>query len=247
MTAHVSLRRDIATPALVCDLDMLASNVNKMKDLTAAAGVALRPHVKSHKSFYVAQLQLAAGAVGLSFAKVAEAEALIDRFEATGATRPSVLITSPTAGDRSAERIAHLSHRCELLVAVDHCDGASEIASSAQRHSAHVGVLCDVDVGLGRTGVRGPSEALAIAELVAASPHLSFRGVQGYGGHLQHLEGRDARRRATTRSAQRLRAVIEALEDHGFVCTIRSGGGTGTSLLAGSQRHPAYRAIFIRR
>jgi D-serine deaminase-like pyridoxal phosphate-dependent protein len=221
-------RRLIATPALVCDLALLQSNIERMASNAAAAGVALRPHVKSHKSAYIAERQLDAGAVGLSFAKLGEAEVIVERLHANGHASASALLTSPLVGRHSAERAAALAARCDLIVVIDDGDGVDELEAAAVAAETTISVLCDVDVGLGRTGVVGPAEALAIAERVNVATRLRFMGVQGYGGHLQHIAGREHRRTATIESTQRLRVVVDALESAGFTVAIRSGGGTGT-------------------
>jgi D-serine deaminase-like pyridoxal phosphate-dependent protein len=221
-------RRLIPTPALVCDLTLLHSNIERMAERSRDAGLSLRPHVKSHKSTHIAQQQLAAGAVGLSFAKLGEAEAIVAQLVDDGASAVSVLLTSPLVGRHTAERAATLAHQCDLIVAVDHGDGVDELEAAALAAGTTIGVLCDVDVGLGRTGVTGAAEALAVAERVNVATNLRFRGVQGYGGHLQHINGREHRREATIASTERLRLVIEALEAAGFNVVIRSGGGTGT-------------------
>jgi len=208
---------------------MLLSNIDRMARSARDAGVALRPHVKSHKSAYIAKRQLAAGAVGLSFAKLGEAEVIVQRLRTeVDHSSISVLLTSPLVGRHAAQRAAALAARCDLLVVVDHCDGVDEMEAAAVAGDTTVSVLCDVDVGLGRTGVTGPREALAVAERVNVATRLQFRGVQGYGGHLQHIVGREHRREATVTSTKRLGLVINALESAGFNVAIRSGGGTGT-------------------
>jgi D-serine deaminase-like pyridoxal phosphate-dependent protein len=222
-------RRLIATPALVCDLALLVSNIERMASTAVAAGVALRPHVKSHKSASIARRQLEAGAVGLSFAKLGEAEVIVEKLKSDGFVPSiSVLLTSPLVGRHSAERAAALAASCDLIVVIDHCDGVDELEAAALAADTSMSVLCDVDVGLGRTGVVGPAEALAVAERVNVSTRLTFKGVQGYGGQLQHIAGREHRRAATIESTKRLRDVIDALESAGFTVAIRSGGGTGT-------------------
>jgi D-serine deaminase-like pyridoxal phosphate-dependent protein len=225
---EVNSRRLIATPALVCDLGMLLANIEAMASNARSAGVTLRPHVKSHKSAYVAKRQLDAGAVGLSFAKLGEAEAIVDRLRSDDDLPISALLTSPLASRASAERAAALATRCDLIVAVDHPDGVDELEAAALAYDTTLSVLCDVDVGPGRTGVVGVAEALAVAERVTVATQLRFRGVQGYGGHLQHIAGREHRRAATIESTTRLRLVIDALEAAGFNVPIRSGAGTGT-------------------
>jgi D-serine deaminase-like pyridoxal phosphate-dependent protein len=203
-----------------------------MADTAASAAIALRPHVKSHKSAYVARRQLEGGAVGLACAKLSEAEVLVERLLADGyEPRISVLLTSPIAGAASAKRASLLAERCDLTVVVDHPQGVDELSAALGISGNPLSVLCDVDVGLGRTGVVGPHEALAVVERIGQSASLRFAGVQGYGGHLQHIAGRDERRSAAGESAHRLRAVIETLESNGHRIPLRTGGGTGTSSL----------------
>src|SRR5664280_2467863 len=96
-------RSRIATPALLCDVALLVSNIERMADEARASGVSLRPHLKSHKSAFILELQLKAGACGVACAKLGEAEAII---EARGneAARLSVLLTSPLVGHHAATR-----------------------------------------------------------------------------------------------------------------------------------------------
>ena len=220
----------IPTPALLCDLDLLHRNIAAMQQAADGAGTMLRPHAKSHKSARIAQMQLDAGAVGICVAKLSEAEALIAEMEADGGSRVSILITSPLGTSASAHRAAVLATRCELSVVVDHVDGVDELAS-ATAGGPGVTVLCDVDVGSGRTGVTGPGPALDIATRVGSSPSLRFGGVQGYAGHAQHLLGRDVRRQAVEAAATRLATVVDALESAGHSVAVRTGGGTGSALL----------------
>lgn len=224
----------LATPALVCDLDHLDANIARMATMCASAGLHLRPHVKSHKSAFIATRQLRAGAVGLSFAKLSEAEAVIDRLRSDGYTeRVSALLTSPLIGRSAALRATRLAKQCEVMVVVDHREGVQELAEAATVAGQRLGVLCDVDVGLGRTGVATPAEALSVVEEISSSPSLSFEGVQGYGGHLQHIAGREQRHEATRTSMNQFEVVINALTTNGFPVTIRTGGGTGTAAIDG--------------
>jgi D-serine deaminase-like pyridoxal phosphate-dependent protein len=114
---------------------------------------------------------------------------------------------------------------------VDAVDGVTELAACLRAHEGALSVLCDVDIGLGRTGVANADEALRVVEEIERHDRLRFAGVQGYGGHLQHLVGRDARRSATVVASDRLASVIAAIESHGVDVTLRTGGGTGTAEL----------------
>ena len=223
-------RRLIPTPALICDVDRLLDNIERMASTTHKAGVAIRPHVKSHKSAFVARHQLDHGASGLAFAKLSEAEAVVSRLITEGwHRRISALITSPLAGLALARRAAALSAVCDLVVVADHVDAVDELATALVATPGRLSVLCDVDVGLARTGVVGPREAIEVVRRIDQSPVLDFAGVQGYGGHLQHIAGRPSRIAETQKSAKRLEIVIDALESNGYPVALRTGGGTGTS------------------
>jgi D-serine deaminase-like pyridoxal phosphate-dependent protein len=211
----------IPTPAAVLDVDAFDRNVAKMAARAAAAGLALRPHAKSHKCAALARRQIEAGAVGVCCAKLAEAEALA--AEGIG----HILVTSPTAGAGPAARAAALAADLpDFRIVLDHTDGAAELAAAATE--APVQVLIDVDPGLGRTGVHGPDKAVELWRAIAARPQLRFLGVQCYGGNWQHLEGANARAAAVADGMGRLNAVLAALRAAGADVAVVTGGGTGT-------------------
>jgi D-serine deaminase-like pyridoxal phosphate-dependent protein len=221
----------LTTPALVCDLDALDANIATMADFTRESGVALRPHVKSHKSAFVAARQLRAGAVGLAFAKLSEAEAVIDELPALGYdTRVSALLTSPLVGADLASRAWRLARSCNLMVVADSPEGIDELDSAAPG-DVELSVLCDVDVGQGRTGVVGAEQALRLVDRLTDARALHFAGVQGYAGNHQHVLGKVERRERLATSTDRLNAIIRALEDHGHDVALRTGGGTGSAYI----------------
>jgi D-serine deaminase-like pyridoxal phosphate-dependent protein len=225
---HPGSRSHLPTPALVCDVDVLEANLARMATLAAGSGVVLRPHARTNKSAFVARRQLDHGAVGISCANVFEAGAVMKRVFADGWAAPlSVLVTSPVTGATGARRVAVLARECDLLMVADQPDGVNELAVAVG--GGTLDIVCDADVGLDRTGVVGPDAARAVVERIARHSGLRFAGVQAYGGHLQHIAGRDERERATRAANLRLRSVVDALESDGHEVTPRTGGGTGTS------------------
>jgi D-serine deaminase-like pyridoxal phosphate-dependent protein len=216
-------RYGVATPALILDVDVLDRNIRHMADRARAAELRLRPHAKSHKCSFIAKRQIAAGAVGICCAKLGEAEAL------AAAGIESILITSPIAGELSAQRAAQLAADIrEFLIVVDHPAQVAWLERASAAAGQELGVLIDVDVGIARTGVSDPEHALALADAIRRSSCLELRGVQGYGGHLQHIQGLDARRRATETATTRLAGVVTALREAGHVIETITGGGTGS-------------------
>jgi D-serine deaminase-like pyridoxal phosphate-dependent protein len=220
----MQLPDDLETPAAVVDLRRLERNLARMAAAAGAAGVALRPHAKTHKSAFVARAQMEAGAVGVCCAKLGEAEALA----AAGVS--DILVTSPIASPPVAERAAALARTCpNLAVSVDDPLGVVVLAKATAEADVRLSVQIDVDVGTRRTGVADADEALAIADGIAAWPQLTLRGVQGYGGRWQHMQGADKRLDAVREGMARLSAVVQALRGRGHGCPIITGGGTGTS------------------
>ena len=213
-------RGKIPTPAAVLDLDAFERNVAKMAGRARAAGLALRPHAKSHKCAALAHRQIAAGAVGVCCAKLAEAEAM------AAAGVDAILVTSPIAGAAQAERAARLARTvADFRIVVDHADGASELGAAALDP---IQVVIDVDPGLGRTGVRDAAQAVEVFHAIAAQPNLKLIGVQCYGGQWQHLEGANARAAAIADGMAHLSRVIAALRGAGAEIAVVTGGGTGS-------------------
>ena len=210
----------IPTPAAVLDLDAFERNVAKMAARARAAGLALRPHAKSHKCSAIALRQIEAGAVGVCCAKLGEAEAL------AAAGVGAILVTAPIAGVLQAERAARLAQDlADFRIVVDHVDGVDELGAAAQ---GPIQVLIDVDPGLGRTGVASPEQAVEVARAIAAQPHLKLIGVQCYGGSWQHMEGANARAAAVADGMTYLQTVIAALRQAGAEIRVVTGGGTGS-------------------
>jgi len=219
-------RLALATPALVLDLDVLEANIAAMAAWAKAEGIALRPHAKTHKCATIGRLQMQAGALGLCCAKLAEAEALA----AAGLDR--LLLTSPVVGTRKLERLMRLaSSTGELMVVVDDADNLRALSTAAAAAGRDIGVLIDVDIGQQRTGVVDPDDALALAAIIADSPPLSLRGVQGYAGQVQHIADFAERRQQSHASLALLAAVRDRLLAAGQPCPIVTGGGTGSHAL----------------
>lgn len=214
-------RRGLNTPVLVVDRDALGRNVRKMAALAKAAGVALRPHAKTHKSLAIARLQLDAGAIGLCCTKLGEAEVL-----ASGGIE-SILITSPVVSAPAIERLVTLNDRlADLMVAVD--NPANVVALAAAVRERALKVIIDVDPGIRRTGVGSIEAAVALLKAIRSSGKLFFRGVQMYCGIQQHIKDYKERYAAIEDRTAYLRSIVAALEENGGASPIITGSGTGT-------------------
>ena len=212
-------RRDLATPALVVDLDALDRNIAAMAQFAHEARLNLRPHAKTHKCAALARRQIEAGAVGVCCAKLGEAEALTD------AGVDHILITSPVVGVMGVERLAGLAARSTgLMAAVDNPLAVDALIANGAR----LDLIVDIDPGIHRTGVADAAAAVALACQIEEAASLSFAGVQFYCGMQQHIEDFAARRSAIEERTAFLSEVIGKLKEAGLPPRIVSGGGTGT-------------------
>ena len=213
---------DVDTPALVVDLDPLERNLARMAEAAAAAGVALRPHAKTHKSVHIAQKQVALGAVGVCCQKVSEAEAMV----AGGIG--DVFVSNEVIGETKLRHLAGLARQAKVTVAVDHGEGVSGLARAAAAIGATIHVMVDIDIGDGRTGVAPGEAALALARQVAGQPSLRFAGLQAYRGGAQHIRDHAERRDRIAQAIEQVCMTRDLLAADGLDCATISGAGTGT-------------------
>ncbi len=213
---------EVDTPALVLDLDAFEHNLDRMAALLAPTGTKLRAHAKTHKSPVIAHQQMRRGAVGQCVQKVAEAEAL-----AWGGV-PDILVSNQVVGDAKLARLAALSGLAAVAICADHPHHVDRLAAAAEAAGRRLSVLVEIDVGMDRAGIAPGPEAVALAERIAASPHLRFGGLQAYHGTAQHLRATEERARAVGAAVDDTRRTVEQLRQRGLHCPIVGGAGTGT-------------------
>ncbi len=213
----------IPTPSLVLDAARVRANVARVADYARSHGIAVRPHTKTHKSVAVAGLQLAAGAVGLTVAKVGEAEALVRAF---GDREPDILVAYPAVDPARTVRLAALARLGRIGVAVDTLPAIEALSAAASAAGTTLGILVDLDVGSGRTGVPTVERLLDLARAVAKSPGLRLDGIFFYPGHVTVLPALQAAPLAAV--SEKLRAAVDAFDRAGLCRETVSGGSTPT-------------------
>lgn len=224
-------RQLLDTPALLLDLDALDRNIARMSDWIRARGVALRPHVKTHKSIEIARRQIAAGAIGVSCATLGEAETM------AGAGIPGVLITSPIVTAGKIKRLMALAARAapgDVMVVVDHPQNVDDLAAAAAGLGHPLHVLVDYANGYHRTGAASAETVVALAQQITRHPSLRLRGLQAYAGNIQHIEDRAQRADAAAAVRALIRHVIETAAQAGVTFEIVTGAGTGSHALDGA-------------
>jgi D-serine deaminase-like pyridoxal phosphate-dependent protein len=164
------------TPSVTILLDRLEANIARVQRLVASHGVALRPHIKTHKIPAIAKMQLAAGASGITCQKLGEVEAFVDE-----GVNDDILITFNLVGDAKTERLVALARRVRhLSVVLDNETVARGISAAARRAGVEIPFLIECDTGFGRNGVATPQAAYDLAALAMKLPGLRFEGLMTY-------------------------------------------------------------------
>ncbi|NBW64362.1 D-TA family PLP-dependent enzyme [bacterium] len=208
----------LETPAPLVDLDRMERNITRMARYARQHGIALRPHIKTHKSKVVAAQQMSAGAVGLTCATPAEAVVM-------SAVCHDLLLAYPPVGAK-AERLLSVPPSARVTVSLDSARAIDDLAIVARRSNREIGVYVEVDVGMHRVGVPTVDEAIALARHVRASAPLQFAGVAFYPGHIRStVASQDGELATLTADIGRM---LVAFDRAGLPPAIVSGGSTPT-------------------
>src|ERR1700737_1275111 len=212
---------DIITPVAVVDEEVVEGNLARMAKLAADHNVKLRPHAKTHKSAYMAQRQMAHGAVGLTCATFTEAEVFAD------AGVGDLLIAHPPVGRAKLERLAALASRVNrLAVSLDDVGIAISLPATVE-------VLWEVDPGQHRIGTApGEPTAKAVKELVRAIGAKRFRGLISHGGHVYAATNENERQLAADQETDGISTTADMLRRAGIEVPELSVGSTPTAGLA---------------
>ncbi len=215
----LTARHLVETPAAVVDLRQARANSEKVVRYLSEHGLAWRPHVKTHKSRTLAQIQLEAGAHGLTVATLREAEAMAP----LGA---DLLLAHPPVGVARRERLTQVLGRTPLSVALDSPEALDTVRDAATVARRSVPVLVEIDVGMGRVGLTDPADVVTLAEAASSSELTPFKGILFYPGHIRKPAAEQSPELQAV--ARRLKGVLERLESAGLSPEVVSGGSTPT-------------------
>lgn len=210
------------TPCLCVDLDLMERNIGHMAGYCREHGVDWRPHEKCHKVPAIARKQIEAGAIGVTCAKVSEAEVM-----AAGGVR-DILIANQIVGRQKWERLVGLCHWADPIVAVDDLAQAEPLAALAKEVGVAPRVILEVDIGLNRSGVAPVEPAVELAKRVGRLEGIRLVGIMGYEGHLLQVADPDEKRERISEAIGLLAEVKQGMLDAGLCCDIVSAGGTGS-------------------
>jgi D-serine deaminase-like pyridoxal phosphate-dependent protein len=217
--------RELSTPALTIDLDVLDRNLDRMAALCRQHGFSLRPHIKTHKTPELARRQVDRGAIGLTVAKVGEAEVM------AGAGFDNLLVAYPIWGAENLKRLAALARSRAMLLSLDNIATAQELSGAMSTQGASIGVLVEFDSGMRRCGVEPGPACVELAQQAAKLPGLTFRGLMTYSGNIWGTE--EERLAEAECSAGRVSSALAAFEEARMPLEIVSSGSTPSAPLSG--------------
>ncbi|MEZ5849654.1 MAG: D-TA family PLP-dependent enzyme [Hyphomicrobiaceae bacterium] len=223
--------REFGTPAVVIDLDRVARNIARVQAVCDAAGVANRPHIKTHKSPLLARMQIEGGARGITAQKLGEAEVMAD------GGLDDILISYNILGAQKVGRLGALAARATVTVAADNPMVVEGLPEAGRIAGRPLNVVIECDTGRKRAGVETPEEAVALAGMIKERPDLSFAGFMMY-----------PTEQSWPQTQRFLDTALAGVRAQGLEPRIISTGGTpnlvNVGKLAGATEHRAGTAIF---
>jgi len=217
------------TPFLWVDLDALERNISQMAAFFRAAGVNWRPHIKGNKTPAIAHMLLDAGAIGLTCAKLGEAEVMASE----GVN--DLLIVNQIVGTRKYERLADLCRTADVKIAVDSRATLADLNAVAIDKSVEVGLVIEVNTGMNRAGVEPGEPVVELARAIQAYPGVQLRGVMTWEAHALGIEDEAVKRRTIAKAIGQLTESADLCRQAGFPIEIVSCGGSGTYVITANE------------
>jgi len=215
-------KHELDTPCLVIDINALKYNLNYMKEHSIKNNIHIRPHCKTHKCSKLAKLQIEYGAIGISAAKISEAEVLINNGIS------NILVTSPViTKNKILKLLSCIKKAPDTMVVVDNEENLIDLNQAGKSIKQKINVLVDLDAGIGRTGIN-PTHSLDFGLKIIKLEWLNLIGIQCYAGNLQHIRSFDERKKLSLEIMQDASDIAKTFRNNGLPCFILTGTGTGT-------------------
>ncbi len=229
-------REALDTPVLLVDLPTMESNIQRMADtIIHKAGVNWRPHTKGIKSPAIAHKLLEAGAMGVTCAKLGEAEVM------AAAGIKDILVANQIVGPQKITRLVNLRKHADVIVAVDNEQNVRDLDQAAQEKGVCLRLVIEVNTGMNRAGVEPGEPTLALAKKIAACPGLQFSGLMTWESPALRITDPDEKRRVVTETLTLLTDTAHLCRTNNLPVEIVSCGGTGTYWI--SAFHPGITEI----
>ena len=213
---------ELDTPVLLVDLDRMESNIGRMTATFREAGVNWRPHTKGQKVPAIAHMEIAAGAIGVTCAKLEEAEVMA----ASGIK--DILIANQIVGPIKIPRFVNLCRHADVIATVDSLQNIRELDVAAADIGVQPRVLVEVNVGINRCGVEPGEPAVALSQEVDRSENLRYAGLMGWEGHTAGMPDGQEKRAAVEEAVGLLTMSARMCGEAGLSVEIVSCGGSAT-------------------
>lgn len=221
MLHHMNYR-ELDTPALLIDREILINNLDSMQKYADENHVRLRPHTKTHKSPFLADMQVSRGALGIAAAKVGEAEVMAENGFS------DIFIANEIVGKRKLERVASLSQKIQISFGVDCAEYIPQIEQVFAESNSTANILVEIEVGENRSGVIHEEDFVSILQAVSRQPHVEFRGIFSHDGSSYAADNLEECRKIAYEAQKRTLHFAEIAKQNHMPCQIVSYGATPT-------------------
>jgi D-serine deaminase-like pyridoxal phosphate-dependent protein len=222
-------KRAVDTPSLMVDLDALEANIARIAETCRRSGINWRPHTKGIKVPQIARKLTEAGAIGITCAKLGEAEVMA----AHGFS--DILIANQIVGTQKVLRLVALRPACDVIVAVDNRDNVIAIAKAARAAGVAIRLVIEVNMGMNRAGVEPGETSVALARFIAAQKGVTFAGLMGWEGQTAGIADVRDKVSAVTAAVAAIVQTAALCRKSGLPVDIVSCGGTGTYWITAAQ------------
>ncbi len=212
--------KELDTPALVVDKNIMIDNLKNMQEYANRNGVYLRPHTKTHKSSYLAKLQVELGATGIAVAKVGEAEIMaLNGLD-------NILIANEIVGKMKLLRVSNLSKKKNILFGVDSIEQLLMVDEVFSKEGSIANVLVEIEVGENRSGVINKDDYINILHFINSRDSICFMGIFSHDGNSYSAKDKDQCLEIHLESQRRTLEFAEIAKSMGMNPSIVSVGST---------------------
>ena len=212
----------IDTPALLIDLDIVDHNLERMQEKATDYGVALRPHIKTHKIPELALLQMRLGAHGITAAKVSEAEVM------AAAGIENIFVANQIVTKEKLNRLAALSKEVSISIGLDSVVAARKLSDVFAASGLTIEYLIEINSGLNRCGVLPGKEAVELFQAVDILPSLRFKGIFTHAGQVYGADSLSEVKEISRFESTIMAETVQAFVEVGTSPDIVSVGSTPT-------------------
>ena len=213
----------IKTPCLILDFGRMKRNSERITARAKSLNVALRPHVKTHRSLEIARLQTVGNAGGIMVSTLAEAHF----FSQNGFS--DITYGVPIEHGKFSEAIAIAKTIERLAVLTDDAETVEDLNRIAKNENIKLDVFVKIDVGYHRCGVEpNTKEAVEIPQKISDLTNLNFAGILTHAGHSYHAASPEKLLAVAQSERDVMRNLAEALRGKGLNVPTVSIGSTPT-------------------